>query len=71
MELQEQMKGPGWEEQFIAKTKEVLASQGSEIPEEFSCLGLSPVLFLKAVVSTSGLAHCCRQGSGDLQMRTN
>lgn len=42
------MKGPGWEEQFIAKTKEVLASQGSEIPEEFSCLGLSPVLFLKA-----------------------
>lgn len=49
VELREQMKGPGWEEQFIGKTKEVLASQGSEIPEEFSCLGLSPVLFLKAL----------------------
>ena len=41
-ELREQTKGPGREEQLRGETKEVLASQGSEIPEEFSCLRLSP-----------------------------
>lgn len=61
VELREQMKGPGQEEQFSGKTIEVLASRGSEIPMEFSCLRLSPVLFLK-LQGTEGLAHYCRQG---------
>lgn len=47
-ELREQTKGPGQEEQLWGETEEARASQGSEIPEEFSCLRLSPRSVSKA-----------------------
>lgn len=47
-ELWEQTKGPGQEEQLRGETEEARASQGSEIPEEFSCLRLSPRSVSKA-----------------------
>ena len=64
------MKGPGREEQFCGKTKDMLASQGSEVPKDSSCLRLSPGLFQKPQGAEPRSLLCARVVA-DLPMRTD